>query len=241
MRCLRANLTLAALALDTVPCDHADGALGAGPGHRPGAAQCVSLAQHRSRPRRPIDRRQRRQGPPARGVFRRGRRRPVEDDRRRQQLGAGHRRPDHQLLGRRGRGVGFQSRHRLHRHGRELHPRQHHARRRRLQVRRCRQDVGARRLPRRRCDLEDSHPPHQPRHRLRRRVRPLLRPQRGARRLQEHRRRQDVEAHAVQGSAQRRRRHRDRRQQPERHLRRAVGGVPHRIPDVERRPRQRHV
>ncbi len=50
-----------------------------------------------------------------------------------------------------------------------------------------------------------------------------------------------LEAHAVQGPAQRRRRHRHRRQQPERHLRRAVGGVPHRIPDVERRSRQRHV
>ena len=46
-----------------------------------------------------------REGPPARGLLRRRRRRPVEDHRRRQQLGAGHRRPDHQLVGRRGRRV----------------------------------------------------------------------------------------------------------------------------------------
>ncbi len=92
-----------------------------------------------------------------------------------------------------------------------------------------------------RRDLEDPHPPDQPRHRLRGRVRQVLRAERGARRLQEHRRRQDLEAHAVQGSAHRRRRHRDRRQQPQRDLRRAVGGVPHRIPDVERRTRQRPV
>ena len=153
-----------------------------------------------------------REGASARGVFRRRRRRPLEDDRRRQQLGAGHRRTDHELVGRRGRGVRIEPRHRVHRHGRELHSRQHHARRRRLQIQRRRQDVDARRLPQRRCDLEDPHPPHQPRHRLCGGLRPVLRTERRTRRLQEHRRRQDLEAHAVQGSAQRRRRHRDRRQ-----------------------------
>ena len=40
-----------------------------------------------------------------------------------------------QLVGRRGRGLGIEPRRRLHRHGRDLHPRQHHARRRRLQIR----------------------------------------------------------------------------------------------------------
>ena len=177
-------------------------------GDRSRAAQRLSLAQHRPRSRRPIDRGRRRQGTPARGVLRRRRRRPVEDHRRRQQLGAGHRRPDHQLLGRRGRRLGLESRRRLHRHGRVLHPRQHHAGRRRLQVDRRRQDVGERRLQERRRDLEDSHPPHQSRHRLRRGVRPLLRPERGTRRVQDHRRRQDLEAHAVQGQQDRRRRHR---------------------------------
>ncbi len=121
----------------------------AGAGDRPRPARRVSLAQHRSRPRRPFDRRRRRQGPSARGLLRRRRRRPLEDHRCRQQLGAGHRRPDQQFVGRRRGRVGFESRRRLHRHGRELHSRQHHARRRRLQVHRRRQDVGARRLPRR--------------------------------------------------------------------------------------------
>ncbi len=54
----------------------------------------VPVAQHRSRPGRPVDRRERREGPAEGGVLRRGRRRPLEDDGRRQQLGAGHRRPD---------------------------------------------------------------------------------------------------------------------------------------------------
>jgi photosystem II stability/assembly factor-like uncharacterized protein len=39
----------------------------------------------------------------------------------------------------------------------------------------------------------------------------------------------------------RRRRHRHRREQSQRDVCRAVGGVPHRIPDVERRAGQRHV
>ena len=89
---------------------------------------------------------ERRQGAAEGGLLRRGRRRPLEDDRRRRELGAGDRRPDQQLLGRRGRRLGVESRHRLHRHGRVVHPRQHHAGRRRLQVDRRRQDVDAHRL-----------------------------------------------------------------------------------------------
>ena len=53
-----------------------------------------------------------------------------------------------ELVGRRGRGLRVEPRHRLHRHGRVVHPRQHHAGRRRLQVDRRRQDLDARRLPR---------------------------------------------------------------------------------------------
>ncbi len=104
---------------------------------------------------------------------------------------------------------------------------------------RRRQDLDARRLPRRRRDLEDSHPPDQPRHRLRGGVRPVSRTERRARRVQERRRRQDVEAHPLQGPAQRRRRHRHRRQQSQRHLRGVVGGVSHRVSDVVRRSGQR--
>ena len=114
----------------------------------PALLNAYKLAQHRPGSRRPFDRRVRREGPPARGVLRRRRRRALEDHRRRQQLGAGHRRPDHQLLGRRRRGLRIESRRRLHRHGRVVHPRQHHAGRRRLQVDRRRQDLDERRLPR---------------------------------------------------------------------------------------------
>ena len=60
------------------------------------------------------------------GVLRRDRRRPLEDDRRRREVGAGHRRPDHELVGRRRRRLRIEPRHRLHRHGRGVHPRQHH-------------------------------------------------------------------------------------------------------------------
>ena len=156
------------------------------------------------------------------------------------EVGAGHRRPDHELVGRRGRRLRVEPRHRLHRHGRVVHPRQHHAGRRRLQVDRRRQDVDARRLPRLRRDLEDPHPPDQPRHRLRRRLRPLRhatatsaassRATDGGKTLEEG---------AVPQRQDRRDRRRDRSQEPERDVRRAVGGVPRRVPDVERRPRQR--
>ncbi len=124
-------------------------------------------------------------GRPTGSVLRRGRRRPVEDRRRRRELAAGDRRADQQRLGRRRRGVRDQPRHRFHRHGRVVHPRQHHAGRRRLQVCRRRQDVDARRLLRLAGDLQDPHPPHQPRHRVRRLVRQVRRRQRRARRLQD--------------------------------------------------------
>ena len=93
-----------------------------------------------------------------------------------------------------------------------------------------------------RRDLEDSHPPHQSRHRLRRELRRLLRPERGARRVQ------DAPTAARPGSARCSRTTRPApstssidANNPERDLRGAVGGVSHRVPDVERRPRQRPV
>ena len=154
-----------------------------------GAPERVQVAQHRPRSRRPVDCGVRRQGTAARGLLRRHRRRAVEDDRRRRAMGAGHRRPDQELVGRRRRRLRIVTGHRLHRHGRVVHPRQHPARRRRLQVGGCRQDVDARRLLEFRRHLEDPDPPDQSRHRLRRRLRPLRRGQRRARRVQEHRRR----------------------------------------------------
>ena len=93
---------------------------------------------------------------PLRVLLRRDRRRPLEDDRRRHHLDAGHRRPDQPLVGRRGRRLGVESRHRLHRHGRDGHPRQHHPGRRRLQVDRRRQDLDAHRPRRHAGDLARS-------------------------------------------------------------------------------------
>ena len=88
---------------------------------------------------------------------------------------------------------------------------------------------------------QDPHPSHQPRHRLRRQLRPLRRTERRARRVQEHRRRQDVEARALPRSKTGAVDLAIDRRQPERDLRGAVGGVSRRVPDVERRPGQRAV
>ena len=64
-------------------------------------------------------------------------------------------------------------------------------------------------------------------------------PKRRTRRLQEHRRRQDLAAEVVPRRQDRRGRSGDRSQEPQRDVRRAVGGVPRGVPDVERRTRQR--
>ena len=183
---------------------------------RSGRARALfnSVAQHRPGSRRPIDRHLRREGPAERRLLRRDRRRAVEDHRQGRDVGAGDRRPDPQLVGRRGRRVGNESRHRLHRHGRVVHPRQHHAGRRRLQVDRRRQDVDARRLPddasasRRSASIRPTRTSSSSRRSASYSV-----AERRARRLQDHRRRQDVEAHAVPRQQDRRRRPLDRSQQ----------------------------
>ncbi len=64
---------------------------------------------------------------------------------RRRDVGAGDRRPDRILVGRRGRRGRDQPGRGVHRHGRVVHPRQHPAGRRRVQVDRRRQDLDARR------------------------------------------------------------------------------------------------
>ena len=155
-------------------------------------------------------------------------------------LAAGHRRPDPQLVGRRRRGFRIQSRRRLHRHGRDRTARQHHAGRRRLQVDRRRQDVEARRPRRHAGHLAHPRPSDQSRHRLRRRARPSLRPERGARRLPLEGRRRDVGEDPVSATT------RPARSiwcidpnNPQRALRRHLGGLPHALEPVERRPRQR--
>ena len=155
-------------------------------------------------------------------------------------LGAGHRRPDQELVGRRRRRLRIVTRHRLHRHGRVVHPRQHHARRRRLQVDRRRQDLDARRLLGFGRDLEDPHPSDQSRHRASSPTSAATartatsaassRATDGGKTWKKVLFR-NAKTGAVDVAID--------RQQPERDVRRAVGGVPPRVPDVERRPRQR--
>ena len=69
----------------------------------------------------------------------------------------------------------------------------------------------------------------------------LQRAERRARRLQERRRREDLEARPLPRRQDRRSRHRDRPEEPGRDVRRALAGVPRRVLDVERRPGQRPV
>ncbi len=83
--------------------------------------------------------------------------------------------------------------------------------------------------------------PTNPRHHLRGVVRKVQRAQRGARRVQEHRRRRHLAPGAVPERPDRRDRHRHRPQQPRRALRLPLGGVPQGIHDVVRRAGQRHV
>ena len=135
-----------------------------------------------------------------------------------------------------------ESQHRLRRHRRGEHLAEHLPRRRHLQVHRRRQDLDERR--------PQGHPPHrphgdspeEPRHRLRRGAGAPVLGERRARRLQDDRRRQDVDQVARrEGRRQddRRRRHRDGPGQARHalrgHLRQGAQAL-----DVQpRRPRQR--
>ena len=175
-------------------------------------------------------------------LVRRHRRRRLEDHRRRHQLDADDRRQDQHLVHRLARGVPVESRRRLHRRRRDAVPRQHHPGRRRLQDDRRRREVGSPHRPARLAgDRPAARAPDQLRHRLRRGAGPGLQRASAARHLQVGRRRQDLAPHAVPRREDRRRRPVDRSEEPERDLRRAVGGQPHAVGHVERRPRQRPV
>ena len=82
-----AGAALIALAINHQPRDHQQAPRCPVARHRAGPPERVQVAQHRPQPRRPIDRRRGRQGPAARRLLRRHGRRPVEDDRRRQRPG----------------------------------------------------------------------------------------------------------------------------------------------------------
>ena len=131
-----------------------------------------------------------------------------EDDEQRRHVRAPVR-PGGDRLDRRRGGRALEQGHRLGRHRRGQPAQLGQLRRRRLQVDRRRQDLeehGPREdLP----DRSDRDPSEEPGRRLRRRARPPLRPERGARPLQDDRRRQDVDEGPLQGRQDRRHRHRD--------------------------------
>ncbi len=212
-----------------------------GRGLRHGDVQGARVAQHRTRPRRPLDRRRGGRRAPARVLLRRRRRRRVEDDRRRQHVESRDRRPDSKLVGRRRRRLRVEPGRRLHRDGRGLHPRQHHAGRRHLQVRRRGQNLDAHGARRHARHLRDRRPSEKRRHRVCRGLRPSARAERRARRLSIERRRQDVAARPLPRQQDGRHRPRDGSPRSGRPVRGAVGGVSRVVPDVERRTRERPV
>ena len=113
--------------------------------------------------------------------------------------------------------------HRLGRHRREQPAQLRLVRRRRLQVDRRRQDLeehGAEEVV---PDRPDRRPSEEPGHRLRRRPRPAVRPERGARPVQDDRRRQDLGEDPLRRRQDRRHRHRHAPGRPGDAARRDVG------------------
>ena len=141
-------------------------------------------------------------------LLRHHRRRRLEDDRRRQDRRPGHRR----LLrrhDRRDRRRREESRRRLGRRRRDADSRQRLVRRRRVEDDRRRQDLDVHGSQGDAADLARQHRPAQLRRRLRRRARPRLGAERRARRLQDDRRRQDLEEDPLPQRFDRRDRARD--------------------------------
>ena len=120
------------------------------------------------------------------------RRRPAQDDQQRHHLRAPVRQGSDRLDRRRVRRP-VEQEHRLGRHRREQPAELRLLRRRRLQVDRRRQDLEEHGAQEDVPDRQDPDPSQEPGHRLRRRARPALRAERGARPVQDDRRRQDLE------------------------------------------------
>ena len=181
------------------------------------------LAHRRTSARRLGDLRGRRPGPAGDVLLRRGRRRRLQDHRRRADLEPAVRAREG-VVDRRARPGAERSEGDLRRHRPGHQPLGHRRRRRRLPLRRRRPDLGGPR-PRR-------QPPHRPpvdrsaqrRRGARRRPGALLRPQPRARRLPQHGRRQELGEGAVRERRHRRRRPLRRSERARHDLRRDLAG-----------------
>ena len=155
------------------------------------------MARDRSRHHRRAHRRHRGRRKPSRhDLRRRGHRRRVEDGERRNDVGADLRRLRHDV-DRRHRRLALQPEHRLGRHRRGEQPAELVVGQRHLQVDRRWRLVDLHGARRHEAHRPHRHSPDQPRHRLRRGGRPPVRPEQGARAVQDDRRREDVDEHEV--------------------------------------------
>ena len=174
-------------------------------------------------------------------LFRRCRRRRLEDDRRRRDVDERDRwLLEHGVRGRdRGRAVGRQRR--LRRHGRARGTRGHDvSRRRRLQVDRCWTHVAPRRAPSLAGDLAYPHPSQRSRPRLRRGPRRASRPDRRARCLPNHRRRGELGEDSLRERDRGRGRSDDGPDEPTHLVRRVLGSLENAVGGSKRRRGKRH-
>ena len=160
--------------------------------------------------------------------------RAAQDDQQRLHLRAPVRQGSDRVDRRRRRGAD-RPQHRLGRHRRGQPAQLRLLRRRRLQVDRRRQDLEEHGPQEVVPDRQDRHPSQGPEHRLRRRPRPALRPQRGTRPLQDHRRRQDLAARAARRRQDRRHRHRHAPDESRDADRRHLGTPARRVRQLPRR------
>ncbi len=179
---------------------------------------------HRAVPGRPRHGGHRGSRPAERPLLRRNRRRSLEDDRRRDELGSGLRQgPEDRLRGRGGRRrVGPERR--LGRDGRGADPRERLARRRRLALDGRRTDVEERRPDGHAADLGAEGPPEGPRRGVGGGAGKGLGSERGARDLPDEGRREDVDARPLRRRRDGCERPRPRPVEPEDPLRRLLAG-----------------
>ena len=130
---------------------------------------------------------------------------------------------------------------RVGRHGREQQPARPRLRRRHLQIARRRQDLGSHGAGALRAHLEDHRAPGRLEHGVRGRDRPGMGGGRRPWRVQDDRRRQDLEGRARDQRAHRRRRPRDGPARPQRPHRRRSPAPPPRLDLHQRRPRVGHL